>query len=684
MEYSLNNLNLISTLNQLTLTEFINSLNLIGLEIDEVTKKVQKSNYSLSNIKILVKIPSNRQDLLIEHFFVEEISTIFLFKLLKHWAKIKQNYKFLLRQKYEEYYDYSFNLINSEFDCLVTYVFELKNFKNLSSPLWLRNKLSNNGIEILNNYTDIINLVMFEWGQSLNFITILNYKNDSTYKIERLNDKEIFIDNLGKKSELFPGSIVLKDNKNKIVTTLGFLNINTSNSLTNKVFIESTFYDIDQNPLLIELINPKVSLKYFRKMFLENFKFCFQRLLTLTEILEYSFIAPIKYSTKKQNLLPIKNKILSLQRKSLKNILSISKIDENIFKKAGLNIICKTPTEIFIKIPNYRKDLLREIDVIEEYSRFLGYKNFEEIIPSKKMNISSKYSDSIEFLKQYFLNSGFNEVITNSIHEITDTSIEVIKISNPLNKDLSILRTTFLDKLLELFINNSRLSSLDNNLFEIGRVFQNKNNKVIEKNMFGAIFQLRNNNLKDNSSHEWFLALGFIENFLESYGYQNLTKKNIENSLPYYHPTRSIELKYKNEIIGTFGQISPLYGKFSSLKKITYFIELNLYFFKNYRRYTNPTIYSQYSKYPSITKDLSCLIQKDTNFKKLKIFLQDNLSFLKSVSFFDIYFNKQDINLGIRFEFQCSTNTLTTEYVEKEIEKIKKLLSSEWNIKLPN
>ena len=154
--------------------------------------------------------------------------------------------------------------------------------------------------------------------------------------------------------------------------------------------------------------------------------------------------------------------------------------------------------------------------------------------------------------------------------------------------------------------------------------------------------------------------------------------------MPYYHPTRSIELKYKNEIIGTFGQISPLYGKFSSLKKITYFIELNLYFFKNYRRYTNPTIYSQYSKYPSITKDLSCLIQKDTNFKKLKIFLQDNLSFLKSVSFFDIYFNKQDINLGIRFEFQCSTNTLTTEYVEKEIEKIKKLLSSEWNIKLPN
>ena len=684
MEYSLNNLNGISILNQLTITEFINSLNLIGLEVDGIEKKVRKSNYSLDTIKLVIKIPSNRQDLLIEHFFVDEISTIFLFKLLKHWEKIKENYKFLLKQKYEQYYDYSFNLIESEFDCILTYLFELKNFKNISSPLWLRNKLTNNGIEIFNNYTDIINLVMFEWGQSLNFVNIFDDKTDSRYKIERLNNKEIFIDNLGKNNELFPGTIVLKNNKNKIIAILGLVNINISNILKEKVLIESTFYDINENPLLIELINPKISLKYFRKIFLENFKSCFQRLLSLTEILQYSSIASIKYSTKKQNFLPIKSKILNLPRKSLENILSISHLDEDIFKKAGLNIVCKTPLEIFLKIPNYRKDLVREIDLIEEYSRFLGYKNFFEIIPSKQINTLSNYSNSIDFLKHYFLNSGFNEVITNSIHEISENNREVITISNPLNKDLSILRISFIPKLLELFINNSRLSSLDNNIFEIGRIFKNRNNDIIEENIFGAIFQIRENNLKQNNSHEWFSALGFIENLLENYGYQNLTKKKIENSSPYYHPTRSIKLIYKNQVIGTFGQINPLYNKFSSLKKITYFIELNLYYFKNYRRYTNPTVYNEYSKYPSIVKDLSCLIQKDTDFKKLKYFLKDNFNFLKSVSFFDIYFNNEDINLGIRFEFQCLINTLTTEYVEKEMEKIRKILKDKWNIKVPN
>ena len=50
MEYSLNYLNFISNLKELTITELINSLNLIGLEVDEFTKKIIKPKYSLENL----------------------------------------------------------------------------------------------------------------------------------------------------------------------------------------------------------------------------------------------------------------------------------------------------------------------------------------------------------------------------------------------------------------------------------------------------------------------------------------------------------------------------------------------------------------------------------------------------------------------------------------------------------
>ena len=83
MEYSLNHLNLISNLKELTISQLINSLNLIGLEVDEFTKKKLKSKYSLENLKIFLKIPSNREDLLIEDFFLQEISLVFFFEILR-------------------------------------------------------------------------------------------------------------------------------------------------------------------------------------------------------------------------------------------------------------------------------------------------------------------------------------------------------------------------------------------------------------------------------------------------------------------------------------------------------------------------------------------------------------------------------------------------------------------------
>ena len=118
MEYSLNHLNLISNLKELTITQLINSLNLLGLEVDEFSKKIIKPKYSLENLKIFLKIPSNREDLLIEDFFLQEISLVFFFEIFYLWKKISKNYNFLLKQKYLEYSGYSTVFIDEKFDSL--------------------------------------------------------------------------------------------------------------------------------------------------------------------------------------------------------------------------------------------------------------------------------------------------------------------------------------------------------------------------------------------------------------------------------------------------------------------------------------------------------------------------------------------------------------------------------------
>ena len=84
-------------------------------------------------------------------------------------------------------------------------------------------------------------------------------------------------------------------------------------------------------------------------------------------------------------------------------------------------------------------------------------------------------------------------------------------------------------------------------------------------------------------------------------------------------------------------------------------------------------MYNDYSKYPVITKDLSIVIAKDVNFNELKIFIKNNLSDLKNIKLFDIYFEPKlsnTLNLGVRLEFQSFKKTLLTEEIDEKLENL--------------
>jgi phenylalanyl-tRNA synthetase beta subunit len=90
---------------------------------------------------------------------------------------------------------------------------------------------------------------------------------------------------------------------------------------------------------------------------------------------------------------------------------------------------------------------------------------------------------------------------------------------------------------------------------------------------------------------------------------------------------------------------------------------------------SNIQIAKEYSKYPSIVKDLSFSINKNENFSLIKEKI--NANFLKSITFFDVYFDAKEltqVSIGIRLEFQSTSETLTTTTIEKEVEKVRAIL----------
>ena len=683
MEYSLHYLNKLSNLKNLKLTEIVENLNLIGFEIDDIYQEKVEINSFITNIRFLLKIPANREDLLIEELFLKELCRLFSLENISKWKLLKKYYFFLLKKHYYSHQKYeSFEIKSSVKDVLI-YNIQVKTSENFISPKWIQKKLINNGLQSTNDLNDLVNLISFEWGQSIQLS--LNKNLSSSFFVEKLESEEIFQINQNSQKEITlpKNTIVLKNNLNHIENCIGYISplsvSNTSNQLIN---IQAIFYDIHLNSLNISLLNSKLSARYLRKTFLEFFRISIQRFLTLFELLTASNeIKIIKYKTISTCKKLDSTKVLKLKKSSLLNFINIKNYNETIFQKTGLPIICKTKNDLYFEIPNTRKDLTREIDLIEEYSRFVGYKNFNEIIPKKIVNNNNLIKkNKYKFLKQFFINLGFNEVLHSSIEENKKENNNSILLSNPLNNDFFLLRTELSKKIFQTFENNERLGFLNNNFFEIGRIFKKINNKFIEEDRFVAIFEPLFGKNEKLFSFDWYVNKGFIENLLKIYGYNEILFEKISNKNSIYHPTRACLIKSKDRILGVFGEINP---SFATSKKNIFLIELNLFEFRDLQLLSKIQFSKEISKYPSITKDLSFLIEKNTNFIELQNSLKNITKNLKNFYFFDIYFQNMistKINIGIRFEFQSDIETLTNSQIEKELKIITNCLENKFEI----
>ena len=682
MEYSLQYLNQIAQLENLKLSDIVNQLNIIGFEVDEIFYEKSNLNPFSDNIRLLMKIPANREDLLNETFLLKDLSTILAFQLNQTWFQLKQNYSFLLKDKYKQNLTYHYNQIFSEVSNVLVYNVELKNFKKNFSPIWVQNKLKNSNIPINNNVEDVLNLITFEWGQSFELLK-LNQK--SSLLLKRITKREKFLNIKTLQFEdLKEGTIILVDDQNDIVSCLGSINFDCSMLEQEKLTLNAIFYDIHENPLKINPLDQSFSLRFLRKMFLQNFKVSFQRLLSILELSYFIQILPSIYSTLDASISIESNKVLKLKKNSAKQFLNIDHYNLSIFKQNGLKIICNTPNELYFQIPNSRNDLQREIDLIEEYSRFIGYKNFSIILPKKVFGTKKK--ENLVFIKEYFIENGFTEVITNPIREISIND-SVIQIINPLRAEFSSLRTELLSELIKCYTINYRLLLETKSIFEIGRVFHRKNSfNIHENDKLAGIFRLK---IESNTSEiNWIRAQGIMERFFYYLNSDDLKiqKESNKSSNDSLHPTRSIKYIVKNKIIGIFGELNP---KLKITKnEQTFGFELNLEHLEPWKKERKVQQIKEFSKYPIVIKDISLLMNKDSkkNISELitKACSSTNIS---NFEIFDIYIDhekivKEEVTVGLRIYFQSKIKTLTSQELDLEMSKIVESLISEGNIQL--
>nr|YP_011007095.1 phenylalanyl tRNA synthetase beta subunit [Phaeostrophion irregulare]WAM64382.1 phenylalanyl tRNA synthetase beta subunit [Phaeostrophion irregulare] len=624
------------------------------------------------------------------HFFLFSYSIWEYYLQKKYFSKIIKNYK-------------NFNYLNSN---AYLSIIEVKSEKTVvkESPYWIKKRLLLNNFQITNNIIDTINYVMLETGQ-----VFFAYDLKSLKTLAKTSNLQ-FISKYANNTDLFPISELNKINlntttltftiNNKIVSIAGLLqnfytlvNKNTSEfvirgGLYNANKIKKSAKTLGIRTEYSTRLEKQVDLNSLEQSYLrlihlfwvQNIKFHdlrSQDLLTFQKNDHSFFINYIRLGQKRIKIFFHNIKRLIGPYKDYQNLDKLHVIKN--LKFLNFKISYKTDQSCYLRVPLPRQlDIDREVDIIEEIVRNLGFAKFNSRLP--KLNPFGTITKIEKFkrrLKFYFLNFGFNE----SLHSILVKKAPFYgaKLNNPLFTDSSILRLSLLNELIKKVKINRKKVSYPFETFEVGRAYKqlsNGNNKEIEliTGVFGGK-RFRDSWESKGSGINWFEAKGLLEDIFSKLNLSVVwMQANFKNSTS-FHPNRTTNLIIGEQIIGTFGQIHPRLVLKSPLVKKMYLFELNIDLLNRLWKNKTSINYIPYSFYPTSYIDLSCVVNKSSNFYQIKQQIYTvGQPLLHSIELFDYYskppIEKNYCSLSFKLRFKSKVRTL----VSSEITDIIKLI----------
>lgn len=368
-------------------------------------------------------------------------------------------------------------VISASRECPFYSAREIQNVKVGPSPDWLRAKIESVGVRSINNVVDVSNFVMLELGQPTHAFDADKLDGEINVRLAREGERFLALD--GKLYELTPSNLVVSDSKHAvgIAGVMGGEETGVTDS-TKTVLLESAYFlpaSIRGTARNLNLPSD-ASYHFERGVDPETILLASQRATQLIGEVAGATPAP---SIAAAGDLPSPPPDVSIRYQRIDALLGIhvepARADA-ILTRFGLSRNDpKDQSESCWKIPSYRSDLRREVDLIEEIVRAHGI----ETIPSNDrsrftpLSAADRNYDFEAKLRLNLVALGLSEARTSSLiarSEAARTS-GIIELRNPLSEDHVALRTSLVPGLLAAVERNIRAGSERIALFEIGNVF---------------------------------------------------------------------------------------------------------------------------------------------------------------------------------------------------------------------
>ena len=646
-------------------------------EVDEDIKLgLDAKEALLLNDEIIdLEIPSNRGDLL-SIYGIAKASRLIVKKEVK---EIDTSYK----ECEENIKDY----LNVKVDTENVSFYQVKLIKDITikeSPLFIQNRLIASGIRPINNVVDISNYVMLETGQPLHFF---DYdKINKNIIVRQAKDGEIVKTLDSKERELNTSDIVIANDKEilAIAGIMGAENSEVDNNTKNIVIESAIFKDVNIRNTSKRTVQSEASFRFEKNLIKENSILAIKRACNLLEKYADAKIVKEEITFDKTSVSEVK---IELKKEKITKLLGI-KIEEDIIKNyfdlLDFKYIEKTDSYI-INVPIYRQDIKIDVDIIEEIIRAYGINNLEsKPIETYTIGGEDKVDQKIRKLRHKLLDLGLDEVLTYTLVNTSNNlfnleELSSISIKSPLSQDKSVLRTTLIPSLLDVYNYNKKRQVEDINIFEISNIYYKKEEVKEEKLL--TILLSDNINYSNYQNivikNNFYTIKGMIENILDYLGFNKRYRFINENIPQGFNPYQTVEIVIDRVVVGYFGMLHP-----DVVKDKIFVAELNLT--KIFNNKVRDIKVKEISKYPSISVDLAFILDKNISFEKVENSIKKACSReLVNVELFDYYdgekIEEDKKQLAFKLTFNSFNKTLEDSFIKEETEKVINRLKTDYN-----
>lgn len=579
------------------------------------------------------------------------------------------------------------------------------------SPEWLRNRIESIGLNSINNIVDISNYVLHEFGQPMHIYDLSTIGSKAIVKRASEGAKITTLDNVDR--ILSNSDLAIHSEKSEPLCLAGVMG-GVYGSVTNDtkdIFIEVANF----NPTLVRktarrlAISSDSSFRFERGLDANNCKYAMFRALDLLlaeaggtldgDVADYypevQKAFDIEFSIQKMNNLIGEN--ISLD------------IVERILNSLEIKILSKDADIWHLEVPRYRIDVERDVDVIEDILRIYGYNN----IPLDgyiKANLGSEtYSDRsyrrTVVISEQLLGEGYNEILNNSLSsesyyeglESFKTS-ELVFLKNPLSNELNVMRQTLLFGALQSLERNIKRQQKSFYYFEWGNVSKFKATNDTELSLKNYKEQARlsllvagmrnvSSWIEPNKEVSPFELKASALNILDRLGIDATMR--VEKLVDFdIFSGKSLEiLNQKGVSLLRMGKVKGSILKMMDIDlKDVFYAELDWDAINKIA--DQKKIEAQdLSKYPSVKRDLSLLIDKSISFDDIRsIVMKVDRKIIREVILFDVYEGKNlpegKKSYAISITLQDDTKTMSDKQIDAIMQKVQGNLKKELSAEL--